>query len=147
MQDVIDRARALGTAIASHQRTKAFLAISIFVGIKRPAIKSANLPLHIARSISGWTGISLLFAAVAFIPLADATAISFLIPVFAMVLAIPLLGERVGPLRFSAAAIALAAARHLVTSGAIPAGTTVAVVLSGGNVDLDDLPFHGVQQQ
>ncbi|MCK8465334.1 DMT family transporter [Aliiroseovarius sp. S1339] len=96
----------------------AFLVISTVVGVKRPALKSANLPLHIARSVSGWTGISLLFAAVAFIPLADATAISFLNPVFAMVLAIPLLGERVGPLRFSAAAIALLGALVLIQPGA-----------------------------
>ena len=48
-----------------------------------------------------------MFASVAFIPLADATAISFLNPVFGMMLAIPLLGERAGPIRWSAAIIAL----------------------------------------
>ena len=96
----------------------AFLAITMVVMLKRPALRSTNIPLHIARSISGWTGISLMFAAVAFIPLADATAISFLNPVFAMVLAIPLLGERVGPWRFIAAAIALIGAVVLIRPGA-----------------------------
>ncbi|MEO1706062.1 MAG: EamA family transporter, partial [Pseudomonadota bacterium] len=48
-----------------------------------------------------------MFASVAYIPLADATAISFLNPVFGMILAIPLLGERVGKWRWLAAAIAL----------------------------------------
>ena len=38
-------------------------------------------------------------------------------------------------------AIGVAAARRLVADGTIAAGTTVAVVLTGGNVDLDDLPF------
>lgn len=96
----------------------AFLAISTIVIFKRPALRSDNIPLHIARSVSGWSGISLMFAAVAFIPLADATAISFLNPVFAMVLAIPLLGERVGPWRFLAAAIALVGAIILIRPGA-----------------------------
>ena len=96
----------------------AFLAISSVVGIVRPTIRTANLPLHIARSASGWTGISLMFAAVAFIPLADATAISFLNPVFAMILAIPLLGERVGPIRWFAAATALVGALILIQPGA-----------------------------
>lgn len=48
-----------------------------------------------------------MFASVAYIPLADATAISFLNPVFGMMLAIPLLGEKVGRVRWSAAVLAL----------------------------------------
>jgi drug/metabolite transporter (DMT)-like permease len=48
-----------------------------------------------------------MFASVAYIPLADATAISFLNPVFGMMLAIPLLGETVGRIRWFAAVMAL----------------------------------------
>ena len=70
-----------------------------------------------ARSVLGWGGVSLMFAAVAFIPLSDATAISFLNPVFAMVLAILFLGERVGPVRWAAAAIAFAGALILLRPG------------------------------
>jgi drug/metabolite transporter (DMT)-like permease len=70
--------------------------------------------LHIVRTSFGWAGVTLMFASVAFIPLADATAISFLNPVFGMMLAIPLLGERVGPIRWSAAIIALIGALVLL---------------------------------
>ena len=59
-----------------------------------------------------------MFAAAAAIPLADATAISFLNPLFAMVFAIPLLGERVGPWRWLAAAIGILGAVVLVRPGA-----------------------------
>ncbi len=95
----------------------AFLAISTVVAITRPSLQTENLSLHIARSVSGWTGISFLFGAVTFIPLTDATAISFLNPVFAMFLAIPLLGEKVGPWRWAAAAIALTGAVVLLQPG------------------------------
>ena len=92
----------------------AFLALGSAALILRPPIEQPNLPLHVARSALGWGGISLLFAAVAFIPLSDATAISFLNPVFAMVLAIPILGEKVGRIRWSAAFIALIGALILI---------------------------------
>ncbi|MEL7256048.1 MAG: DMT family transporter [Pseudomonadota bacterium] len=96
----------------------ALLAILGFFAIARPALKRPNLPLHAARSGLGWGGVTLMFAAAAFIPLSDATAISFLNPVFAMLLAIPLLGERVGRVRWSAALIALAGAVILIRPGA-----------------------------
>ena len=95
----------------------AFLAISGAVGLMRPKFARPHLGLHVARSASGWMGISLMFAAVTFIPLADATAISFLNPVIAMVLAVPLLGERVGPWRWAAAGIALIGTVILVQPG------------------------------
>lgn len=71
-----------------------------------------------------------MFAAVAFIPLSDATAISFLNPVFAMLLAIPLLGERVGRVRWAAAAIALAGALILLRPG--PESFQLAALLALG---------------
>jgi drug/metabolite transporter (DMT)-like permease len=46
--------------------------------------------------------------------LSDATAISFLNPVFGMLLAIPFLGEKVGPWRWAAAAIAFVGALVLL---------------------------------
>jgi len=96
----------------------ALLAICTFAAALRPRIENPDLKLHAARSLFGWGGVTLMFAAVAFIPLSDATAISFLNPVFAMVLAIPLLGEKVGPVRWSAAAIALIGALILLRPGA-----------------------------
>ncbi|NQV98875.1 MAG: DMT family transporter [Rhodospirillales bacterium] len=95
----------------------AFLAISLFSAFRRPSFKGAAWHLHLIRSICGWTGISLLFAAVARMPLADATAITFLNPIVAMALAIPLLAERVGPLRWLAAGISLAGALVLIRPG------------------------------
>ena len=95
----------------------ALIGIAMVAGVLRPPVRSQNLKLHAARSFFGWAGVSLMFAAVAFIPLSDATAISFLNPVFAMMLAIPLLGEKVGRIRWSAAGIALIGALILLRPG------------------------------
>ncbi|MEO0633689.1 MAG: DMT family transporter [Pseudomonadota bacterium] len=92
----------------------AFLGIATAAALLRPRLVRPDLRLHVLRTTAGATGVTLMFAAVAYIPLADATAISFLNPVFAMLLAIPLLGERVGPWRWAAAGIALAGALVLL---------------------------------
>ncbi len=83
----------------------------------RPKIEAPAISLHFGRSFFGWAGVSLMFAAVVQIPLSDATAISFLNPVFGMLLAIPLLGEKVGPIRWSAVFIAFIGALILLRPG------------------------------
>jgi drug/metabolite transporter (DMT)-like permease len=83
----------------------------------RPSFRNARLGAHLARSLCGWAGVTCLFAAAAVMRLADATAISFLNPIFAMVLAIPLLSERVGPWRWAAAAVAFTGAMILIRPG------------------------------
>ena len=95
----------------------AFLAIGTAAAVLRPRLTRPHLGLHIGRTVFGWGGVTLMFAAVAYIPLADATAISFLNPVFGMLLAIPLLGERVGPWRWFAAVTALIGALILLRPG------------------------------
>jgi drug/metabolite transporter (DMT)-like permease len=95
----------------------AFAAISSTAMILRPRIANPHLGLHIGRTVFGWGGVTLMFAAVSFIPLSDATAISFLNPVFGMLLAIPLLGEKVGPWRWFAAFMALLGALILLRPG------------------------------
>ncbi len=92
----------------------AFVVIVTATSVLRPALRRPHWGLHIGRTSFGWLGITLMFASVAYIPIADATAISFLNPVFAMVLAIPLLKEGVGPWRWLAAAVALTGALILL---------------------------------
>ncbi|MDE4061428.1 DMT family transporter [Phaeobacter gallaeciensis] len=110
---------ALGPALhplqISHGRfIFAFVVISSVLALVRPRLTRPHWGLHIGRTAFGWGGVTLMFAAVAYIPLADATAITFLNPVFCMLLAIPLLGERVGPWRWGAAGIAFIGAMILL---------------------------------
>ena len=92
----------------------AFIVFSSVVLVLRPRLQRPHWALQFGRSFFGWVGVTLMFAAAAFIPLSDATAITFLNPVWAMLLSIPLLGEKVGPVRWRAAAIALLGAMILI---------------------------------
>ncbi|MGB0504726.1 MAG: DMT family transporter [Pikeienuella sp.] len=95
----------------------ALSALFIVSAVKRVNYSDAPLPLYIGRAICGWGGVTCMFAAASVIPLADATAISFLNPVFAMFLAIIFLKETVGPIRWIAAAIALTGGAVLIRPG------------------------------
>ena len=95
----------------------AFCSIAIAFAMVRPAVTTPAWAIHVGRSLFGWLGVTAMFAAVAVIPLSDATAISFLNPVMGMLLAIPLLGERVGKWRWLAAALAMVGAVVLLRPG------------------------------
>jgi drug/metabolite transporter (DMT)-like permease len=99
----------------------AFITVTAFALLTRQKIENPNLPLHLGRSVLGWSGVTLMFAAVAVIPLPDATAISFLNPVFGMLFAILILKETIGKWRWLAAAIALLGALILLR----PSGNSI----------------------
>lgn len=95
----------------------AFLALLLILTVWRPRFHGIQWRTHAARSLVGWGGVSCMFAAAAHMNLADAMAISFLSPIFTMMLAIPFLGEKVGRWRWAAAAIALAGGLLVVRPG------------------------------
>ncbi len=120
-------AKSLGTDVLgdplhplqiSHGRfVFAFMGLVCVAAVLRPKLRAPNIKWHLSRTLCGATGVTLMFAAVAFIPLSDATAISFLNPVFGMLLAIPFLGETVGRWRWAAAGIAFVGALVLLRPG------------------------------
>jgi len=95
----------------------AFAILLVIPACARPALAGTPWAAHAARSFCGWSGTSCMFAAAALMPLAEATAISFLSPVAAMGLAIVFLRERPGVWRWSAVAIAFAGALLLIRPG------------------------------
>ncbi|MGX9355427.1 DMT family transporter [Roseobacteraceae bacterium S113] len=121
-------AKALGTdtlgdplhplQITSARFAFAFMGVAMAASVVRLKIGKIHWRWHVGRTLLGGTGVTLMFASVAYIPLSDATAISFLNPIFAMLLAIPLLGERVGPWRWLAVVLAFAGAVILLRPGA-----------------------------
>ena len=95
----------------------AFMALVPFIAWLRIDFRNTDWTNHLLRVLFGWAGVTCLFAASALMRLADATAISFLNPIVAMILSIPLLGEKVGPWRWAGAAVAFAGAAILTEPG------------------------------
>ena len=78
------------------------LGFLIFRGGVARALRMQSPLAHLVRSLVGLVAISTFFYGFARLPLADVIAISFAAPIFVTALSVPLLGEKVGPLRWSA---------------------------------------------
>lgn len=68
-------------------------------------LRSRRLPQHVLRAATGTMAMSCSFYALTVLPLAEQTALTFTTPLFVTLLAIPFLGERVGPWRFGAVVV------------------------------------------
>ncbi|HYE28789.1 MAG TPA: DMT family transporter [Allosphingosinicella sp.] len=70
------------------------------------AVWRTRRPLaHAWRGVAGLATMALAFSALAYLPLAEATTLSFAAPLFAIILSALVLGEKVGPHRWSAVAL------------------------------------------
>lgn len=64
--------------------------------------------MHAKRAAYGATGMVLNFLAIILLPLAEATTLGFTAPIFAVILSVLLLGEKVGPYRWAAVVLGFA---------------------------------------
>jgi len=82
----------------------AFVPLSFFLfrSGSLAALKTQSLRGHILRAMVGLSAMSIFFYAFSKMPLANVVAISFAAPLFVTALSVPLLGERVGPRRWTA---------------------------------------------
>ncbi len=77
-----------------------FILLASFWCLFRPKVKFFNIMLHLLRSFYGRFGVSSLFTSILYIPVSDATALTFLNPIFAMVFAVLIFKEKVGLIRW-----------------------------------------------
>lgn len=91
----------------------------------------AKYPMgHVWRGIFGTTGMGLTFAGLGMLPLPEVTAIGFATPIFTVLLAALMLGERIRLLRISAVAVGLV-------------GVVIILWPRFGNTQLDDMATLG----
>lgn len=99
----------------------ALLGLAAFVMLKRGRGvrdgSAVHWRWHVMRSIFGWLGVTAMFAAAARMPLAEATAISFLSPLVTMALAVAMLGEHLGLRKGVAAGLAVTGALVILRPG------------------------------
>jgi len=98
-------------------------------------IRTRRPAAHLIRSMIGISGILMNFAALVHLPLADAAAIGFSAPIFATILSVLLLREKVGVQRWSAVALGLAGVLVIIRPGGTaldPAGLAFALAGAAG---------------
>lgn len=98
---------------------------------KLASVKTKRIKSHVYRSVYGITGMVFVYGAVVLLPLAEATAISFTTPMFAVLLSMLLFREKIG--KYRAAAIALGFTGVLIV---VQPGNSGAVSLFGVCVGL-----------
>ncbi|WP_285711929.1 DMT family transporter [Erythrobacter oryzae] len=95
-------------------------------------LRTERLPAHARRAAAGLFGMIFTYGAVLLLPLAEATTLGFTAPVFATLLAIVLLRERIGPYRWSAVAIGFAGVIVVMQPfGGLHEGVTLAGIAVG----------------
>jgi drug/metabolite transporter (DMT)-like permease len=103
----------------------------VAVGPGFASLRTRRVGAHVGRMALGLTAMGLNFMAMILLPLAEATAIGFTVPIFSTVLAALLLGEPTGRWRWGAVAAGFIGVLVVVQpgSGDIPAlGAAVALV-------------------
>jgi drug/metabolite transporter (DMT)-like permease len=102
----------------------AFAAFSLFLvarqGPLRQALSTKHLWLQVGRGLLLVADIWCFAIAVKTVPLAELQAISLVYPLMVTLLAIPLLGEKVGVFRFAAVGVGFVGAMVIVRPGGLP---------------------------
>jgi drug/metabolite transporter (DMT)-like permease len=94
------------------------LILALALGPRLPrAVRTERLGLQCLRSLFLLGATGLFFAALSFIPLADATAIMFVAPILVTALSMPLLGEHVGPQRWASVVVGFLGALVIIRPG------------------------------
>lgn len=95
-------------------------------------LRTQRLPAHARRAVSGLFGMIFTYGAVLLLPLAEATTLGFMAPVFAVLIAIALFAERIGPYRWGAVAMGFAGVIVVMQPlGGLHEGVTLVGVVVG----------------
>lgn len=73
----------------------AWLPLAVMMALLGRSPRTTRLRAHLGRGVVGFVALMCMFSALAFIPLTDATAISYTSPLFLALMSGPLLGERI----------------------------------------------------
>ena len=92
-------------------------------------LRTERFPLHVGRAFLNSTSMLSWMSALALMPVADATAVSLVGPVFVAILAMMFLGERVGPIRWLGIGFAIAGGLVVVRPGFAEISSGVWLVL------------------
>jgi drug/metabolite transporter (DMT)-like permease len=95
------------------------------------SLRTKRVGAHLARMTLGMVAMALNFLAIILLPLAEATAIGFSVPIFSTLLAALLLREATGKWRWGASAAGFAGVLLIIQPGGVhvnPAGAAIALI-------------------
>jgi drug/metabolite transporter (DMT)-like permease len=93
------------------------VAAAVAVGPGLATLRTRRLPAHAVRMASGLTGMALLYLCVTRLPLAEATTLTFTVPIFATILGALWLGEPTGWRRWLAVGVGFSGVLVVVRPG------------------------------
>ena len=93
-------------------------------------LRTRVLKAHMGRSVLNFAGMALWFQAIVAMPLAEATALHFTLPLYTVILAALFLRERVGWRRWAATAVGFLGALIVLRPGAVPISAPAMMVLA-----------------
>ncbi len=100
-----------------------------FLWTRTRPLRTKVLKLHIQRSTINFVGMVLWFYALALMPLGQAVALHFTMPLFIVLMAALFLGERVGVARWAATALGFAGVVIILRPGVVEIGAPALAVL------------------
>ncbi len=110
------------------------------------ALKPVRFRAHVVRSAFGIVGMGLVYGAVILLPLAEATTLNFTAPIWAVILSMLLLKEKIGRYRWSAVAIGFVGILIVTQPGGTPVdpfgiavGLAAAFMVALISIQLQDL--------
>lgn len=97
------------------------------------ALKTRRMPLHVLRALLLPLNIGCVVIALSHLPMAETQALGLTFPLMVTALSAPLLGERVGPVRWAAVALGFAGALVIVRPGFAAFDPAVLIILLGAS--------------
>ena len=94
-------------------------------------LRTTRLPMHLGRGALHATAMLCWFTALTLVPLAEATSISFMSPVFASIGAVLILGERSRPIRWASVAIGFTGMLIIIRPGVIDMNLGASLLITG----------------
>ncbi|MDE0173263.1 MAG: DMT family transporter [Defluviicoccus sp.] len=108
--------------------TVVLLAWFVWTDISR--LRTRVIKSHVGRAALNFGGMALWFQAIVSMPLAEATALHFTLPLYTVIFAAIFLGERVGWRRWAATAVGFLGALIVLRPGAVPISAPAMMVLA-----------------
>ncbi len=114
--------------------TMVLLGVGLALTGQLALLKTRRMGAHARRAFSGLFGMIFTYGAVLLLPLAEATTLGFTAPIFAVLIAMVVLRERIGPYRWSAVAMGFAGVLVVMQpfaglhAGVTPLGIAVGLV-------------------